>query len=103
MKILFVHERFGAMAGAEVNVLLTATGLKHRGHAPGLIHGSATGKGEDSWRETFSQCFALRPGNNAPLVKRALEQFRPDVIYVHKMADLEVIETLVESGRPLVR
>ena len=31
------------------------------------------------------------------------ESFRPDVIYVHKMADLGVIEALLETRRPCVR
>jgi glycosyltransferase involved in cell wall biosynthesis len=34
---------------------------------------------------------------------KALADFDPDVVYVHKMANLSVIETLVKSGRPLVR
>jgi len=36
-------------------------------------------------------------------VAEALETFSPDVIYVHKMPDLAVLEALVASGRPLVR
>jgi len=37
------------------------------------------------------------------LVQSAIREFEPDAIYVHKMADLEVIEALVASGVPLVR
>ncbi|MDB6021818.1 MAG: hypothetical protein JWQ04_1675 [Pedosphaera sp.] len=103
MKLLFVHERFGAMAGAEVNVFLTATELKQRGHQVGIIHGEATGKSEPAWRETFSECFAVDQGAAAEVVQRALSQFQPEIVYVHKMADLRVIEALVRSGRPLVR
>jgi glycosyltransferase involved in cell wall biosynthesis len=36
-------------------------------------------------------------------VGEALETFQPDVVYVHKMANLGVIEALVASGVPLVR
>ena len=101
MKLLFVHERFGAFAGAEVNALLTAAELKKRGHAVALIHGEPTGKGESAWRETFSPCFPL--AGQAAAVTDAIEQFQPDAIYVHKMADLDVIEALLASRRPLVR
>ena len=32
MRLLFVHERFGAFGGAEANVLVTAHELRRRGH-----------------------------------------------------------------------
>ena len=103
MKLLFVHERFGALAGAEANAHITATELKRRGHTVGIIHGPSTGKGEAAWQETFSMRFCLGERGNAVCVKAALESFQPDIIYVHKMAELEVIEALVESKIPLVR
>src|SRR5437868_311962 len=49
MRLLFVHERFGALGGAEANVLLTATELKRRGHIVGLLHGAPTGREEPAW------------------------------------------------------
>ncbi|MDB6122117.1 MAG: hypothetical protein JWQ71_1110 [Pedosphaera sp.] len=103
MRLLFVHERFGAMAGAEVNAYLTATELKARGHTLGIIHGQGTGKNETGWRETFSDCYSLNNGDVSAIVGKAIDQFKPDVIYVHKMADLGVIEALVHSNRSLVR
>ncbi|EEF62627.1 glycosyltransferase family 4 protein [Pedosphaera parvula] len=103
MKLLFVHERFGAMAGAEVNAFLTASELKSRGHTVGIIHGAGTGKNEAGWRETFSACFPLQNGDSARIVGGALKEFQPDAVYVHKMADLGVIEALVKSRYPLVR
>ena len=36
MKILFVHERFGALAGAEANLHITATELARLGHSVGI-------------------------------------------------------------------
>jgi glycosyltransferase involved in cell wall biosynthesis len=36
-------------------------------------------------------------------VKQALAQFKPDIVYVHKMADLDVIETLLQARVRLVR
>lgn len=103
MKLLFVHNRFGAMAGAETNAHITATELKLRGHTIGIIHGPPTGRTEAAWQQTFSHRFSLSRQGNAMRVKAALEIFQPDLIYVHKMADLEVIETLIDSGIPLVR
>ena len=103
MKILYVHERFGALAGAEANAHITATELAARGHTTGILHGPGTGKNETGWQTTFNPRFALGTGDNAPVVRAALAAFQPDAVYVHKMADLTVIEALVESGVPLVR
>src|SRR5690242_15802532 len=49
MKLLFVHERFGALAGAEANILATADGFRQRGHAVGLLHGMPTGICQGAW------------------------------------------------------
>ena len=100
--MLFVHDRFGALAGAEANVLLTAAELERRGHAIGILHGPATGKGEAEWRAAFSKSFPLAE-NDPGAVMAAVKEFCPGVVYVHKLADLEVIRALLASGVPLVR
>ena len=102
MKILYVHERFGALAGAEANVSIVATELGQRGHDTGILHGPGTGKNEEGWRAIFPQRFPLS-GSGAESVRNALRDFQPDVVFVHKMPDLDVISALVESGVPLVR
>jgi len=103
MKLLYVHERFGALAGAEANAHITATELGKRGHDIGILHGPATGKNEAGWQTTFPFRAPLGEGDNSAIVKKALADFSPDAVYVHKMADLSVIQTLVESGVPLLR
>lgn len=103
MRLLFVHDRFGALAGAEVNLQLTAAALKIRGHETALLHGPPTGKGEAAWRELFQERFALSNGNNSLATRGALNAFRPDAIYIHKMSDGGVLETLAGSGVPVVR
>jgi glycosyltransferase involved in cell wall biosynthesis len=102
MRVLFVHERFGALAGAEANLYLTATEFKRRGHTVGIIHGRSTGKAENRWNDTFAEKFALSD-DGVTAVKDALTRFKPDIVYVHKMADLRVIETLLQSRARLVR
>ena len=103
MKLLYVHERFGALAGAEANAHITATELGKRGHDIGILHGPTTGKNEAGWQTTFPFRAPLSEGDNSAAVKKALADFLPDAVYVHKMADLSVIQTLVESGVPLLR
>ncbi|MEW6304977.1 MAG: glycosyltransferase family 4 protein [Verrucomicrobiota bacterium] len=103
MRLLFVHDRFGAMAGAEANIMWTATELKQRGCAVGLLHGAGTGRGEAAWSETFTHRFALTALESREGVRRAVSEFQPDVVYVHKMADLQVLEALADSGTPVAR
>jgi glycosyltransferase involved in cell wall biosynthesis len=103
MRLLFVHDRFGAMAGAEINLQLTAAELKNRGHQAGLLHGPPTGKGEEAWSGLFPERFAMAAENNSRATRAALETFQPDAVYVHKMSDAAVLKTLAESGVPVVR
>src|SRR4051794_10803179 len=103
MRLLFVHERFGALGGAESNAAITAAELGQRGHEVGLLHGEGTGNGESFWSEVFPHRFALNGGPPLQAVERALRTFAPDLVYVHKMAQLPVIQALVDAGRPLVR
>jgi len=103
MKILYVHERYGALAGAEANAHITATELGHLGHDMAILHGTPTDRNLAAWDETFPTRFSLAGKDGATAVAEALASFSPDVIYVHKMPDLAVLEALVESRRPLVR
>ena len=103
MKLLYVHERFGALAGAEANAFITAQEIGKRGHEIGILHGPGTGKNEEGWTAVFSSRFSLEAAEPGEATKAALREFEPDVVYVHKMADLRVIQALVDSGRPLVR
>ncbi len=102
MKILYVHERLGALGGAEANVIISAQELSTRGHHTAILHGPGTSKNEDVWNRVFSARIPLS-GDTAAQTRSALSAFQPDAIYVHKMADLAVIQTLVDSHLPLVR
>src|SRR5262245_37626614 len=103
MRLLFVHERFGAFGGAEANVLLTATELKRRGHAVSLLHGARTGVDEGPWQETFPDRYALASGRPADVARQATGEVRPDAVFLHKLADLDVLTTLADGDAPVVR
>jgi len=102
MKLLYVHERFGALGGAESNILETAGALQRGGHVVGILHGPSTEKGLSAWSNAFPHRFPLAQGDNAAPTLAALNEFQPDAVYVHKLADLEVLATLLDSGLPLV-
>ncbi len=103
MRLLFIHDRFGAFGGAEANVLLTATELKRRGHDVALLHGAATGKEEATWSNVFDDRFEVPPGRGPDVLHQALAEFRPDVIFLHKLADLSLLEAIGTCGVPVVR
>jgi len=103
MRLLFVHERFGAMAGAEVNAYVTAAELKRRGHVLGILHGPATGKSDQLWKEVFTERFPVTNGKDCEIAGTAVKGFQPDAVYVHKMGDLSILNKLLNSGKPLVR
>lgn len=99
-----MHERFGALGGAEANAFITARELKTRGHLVGLLHGTPTGKSEANWRQNYECLYSLEDSSDpGAVVRQAIDEFEPELVYVHKMADLRVIEALVSSGLPLVR
>src|ERR1041385_240918 len=97
MKLLFVHERFGALAGAEANIFHTAAELKRRGHSVAILHGPGTGTGEAEWRKNFSETFPLPAHDGQSDIARTVSAFRPDVIYVHKLADLRSLAALLAA------
>jgi len=98
MKLLFVHECFGSLGGAEANVFITATEMQRRGHEVRLLTQRGTGKNEDLWKELFRAGFHPAEQTGELLTAQA-----PDVIYVHKWDHLPTLEQLLESGRPMLR
>ncbi len=98
MKLLFTHECFGSLGGAEANAFITATEMKKRGHQVGLLTQRGTGKNEESWRELFSAGFFL-----LDRMGEALETFRPDVVYIHKWEEIASLKRLIASDLPLIR
>lgn len=103
MRLLYVHDRFGALAGAEANARLTASELGRRGHSVGLLHGPPTGRDEAGWVEAFPERFPLEGRSSPEATRTALGAFRPDVVYVHKMSDLGVLSELLAHRAPVVR
>jgi glycosyltransferase involved in cell wall biosynthesis len=100
MNLLYVHESLGSLGGAEANVLITATEMKRRGHRVGLLTRRATGRNEAAWHALFgADVFWLERDAFPAIVAR----FDPLVVYVHKWDDLDSIETMLASGRPLIR
>lgn len=103
MRLLFVHERLGSFAGAEVNLLATAGELLHRGHRLALLHGPGTGRGEEAWRDVFNTRFPLGDAPGGAGVLSAVRDFRPDLVYVHKLSEIDALSVLSKGPAPVVR
>jgi glycosyltransferase involved in cell wall biosynthesis len=102
MRLLFVHERFGALGGAEANVLAVAAELRRRGHALALLHGPATGRDGEAWQAAFPDHMPLA-SRGAAAVEEAIGAYQPDVIFLHKLSDLNALAALADGGVPVVR
>lgn len=103
MKLLFVHQKLGEFGGAEANIRLSAGELRNRGYRLGLLYRESTGRNEDQWRQTFEDCFQAPASADAEFVRLVLQRFQPDLVYLHHVADLKVLQTLLDSGLPVVR
>src|ERR1041385_9015724 len=95
MKVLFVHEP----PTAESTLWRVAIRLRHRVYTLGLLHGPGTDNGAGDWREVFTERFLL----DAHSVWDVCQRFGPDVIYVHTLLDLRVLEALLETEVPCIR
>ncbi|MDB6115621.1 MAG: hypothetical protein JWM88_3313 [Verrucomicrobia bacterium] len=100
MKLLFVHDRFGAWAGAESNLFEVASALRRRGHELALLHGASTGKSEGDWLDLFPVRF---PAYNAAAAQSAVRQFRPSAVFMHNSPGLETTAGLAAAAAPVVR
>src|SRR5579859_7054921 len=103
MKLLFVHQMLGEFGGAEANIRLSATELSNRGHTLGLLHTQSTGRNETQWRQLFPNCFQAARVNGESFARAILDQFKPEAIYLHNLPELDVLETLLRSGIPVIR
>ncbi|HZR17549.1 MAG TPA: glycosyltransferase family 4 protein [Verrucomicrobiae bacterium] len=103
MKLLFVHQMMGEFGGAEANIRLCAGELSNRGHTLGLLHTQSTGRNEALWRELFPANFQAPRSQSAEFARTVLQQFKPDVIYLHNVPELDLLESLLDSGIPVIR
>jgi glycosyltransferase involved in cell wall biosynthesis len=67
------------------------------------MYETATGRGQDAFQNIFDQCIALPATGQTEYVANVLADLKPDVVYLHKLQNLDVIEALVASCSPVVR
>lgn len=103
MKLLFIHDRIGAQAGAESNLFHTAVEMGRRGHQVALAHGPGTGIAEDSWKDVFGDGYRLNPETAGSDLQEALTLCAPDAVYLHNPPGEDVVEVLAEADAPVVR
>ena len=94
-RVLLVHDVIGDLGGAEANVRLSAQGLAARGCQIALLHGPGTGIGEARFQEIFPTRFDW---HQDPLALQQALAWQPQLIFVHKLADLGILRGIVASG-----
>src|SRR3954468_14774454 len=102
MNVLFVHESAGVSGGAETNIQITAEELKRRGHTVGLLCIQPPECKKFSWEKYFSKVFYLNP-EPTPASAEVLQTFKPDLLYIHKIKQLDFFEALLATSLPTVR
>ncbi|MGH7967928.1 MAG: glycosyltransferase family 4 protein, partial [Limisphaerales bacterium] len=103
VKLLFVHQTLGQFGGAEINIHLAAEELGRRGCAIDLLYREKTGRGEPAWAGVFGSCLRLPNARRAEFIRGIVREGKHELIYLHNLADLEVIEALLDSGVPVAR
>jgi glycosyltransferase involved in cell wall biosynthesis len=104
-RILFVHEVYGRLAGAEQNIIVTAPHLA-KTFDLAFLYDSRSGKDEAAFAAVFPRSHQVPFADDAAAevaTQRVLAAERPDLIYVHKCIALGVLRALVKAGIPLVR
>ncbi|MFA5204276.1 MAG: glycosyltransferase family 4 protein [Lentisphaeria bacterium] len=106
-KLLFVHEMFGRLAGAEQNILVTAPHLAEAFDLA-FLHWKRSGRDEAAFAALFPTPHAVDFASpDEAGVERAVAQVlateRPDLAYVHKCVSLPVTRALLAAGLPVVR
>ena len=105
MKILFVNEKCGFFGGVEQNIADSAAGLRARGHQCYLAYDTAVPRRLAEYQAIFEECFAtpLSAGNNAVGAAGKFAdicaRIEPDVLYLHKLPELEVLADCLRKTR----
>ena len=106
MTLLFVHETYGRLAGAEQNILVTAPRLREAFDLAGLFW-KRSGRDEASFDALFPRSefvdFEGPPAPTRAAAAAAIARLRPDAAYIHKCISLPVLEALLDARVPLVR
>jgi len=107
MRILLVHELLGAWGGAEQNIYSTAYALKERGHDLFMVYDRVARKRKAAFTELFQSIFPISfdQGCEQSVEKydKVIEEVAPDLIYIHKITSIQLLERIVESDVPTVR
>lgn len=103
MKILFAHQNYGDQGGAEVYVRDTARALSLRDHQCGLLFRDCTPKNIEAWNASFPRRWPAPSEAADAAVRSALDEFKPDVIFVNNESCLDILQALRRSKVPTVR
>jgi glycosyltransferase involved in cell wall biosynthesis len=94
--VVWINERADFVGGVERYIVDTAPLLRDRGVRSTLLYGVA-GWTAPGFTKRFDAAFPLVD------IERQLDELEPDVVYVHQLADREVVERLARARVPAIR
>lgn len=98
MNILFLNTTGGYFGGVEQNIALAAKGLSDRGHACLFAYQKTSAVEQQHFDALFASTWNLGDVS----LDSILAQTKPDVIYVHKFDDIEIVRRAAKTI-PIVR
>ncbi len=96
MKILFVNEIGGLWGGVEQNILLSIRGLSELGHQCHLYCTKYSDRGLSHFEES---CRSITSSEDGLTVEACINEVSPDVIYLHKFADITPLLPFTDTIR----
>ena len=96
MKIIWINDHATFAGGAETYVYQTAKDLAERYHAENILLYSSDSRIEPSYAEVFTFTTVVAD------LKEQLKLLKPDLVYVHQVADNALLKTLSELNIPVV-
>ena len=100
-RVLIVHDLLGDLGGAEASVRQSAQALTRDGMDVALLYGTDTGSALEHWHTTFPTRWSWL--TNRVTAMAAALAWQPQVVWVHNLRDLEVLEALVATRLRLIR
>lgn len=96
MHILWVNENAYPMGGAEGYIRNTATLLTAAGHQNTLLY-DVRSRADASFVSPFAQAYPMVD------IPRQIAELKPDVIYIHRLEDIQLLKQFATCGVPAFR
>lgn len=96
MKVLWINEKANFCGGAEHYIYNTVKHLNNKGLTSSLLY-NPNEECDGKFFEVFEDSFPM------VLIKEQIKELSPDVIYIHQLDDMDILEQILDLNIPVVR